>query len=100
MKTLLKAGYQPYKWIFVVPFMVLSTLVHSLICLMAGLLGGPGSGNFLAVSWSCLACMIIPVKVKLTGRHHYDPHSAYVVVANHQSMMDIPVLHGSDLELP
>ena len=94
MKTVLKAVYQPYKWIFVMPFMVLSTLVHSMICLMAGWAGGPGSGNFLAVSWARLACIIIPINVKIVGREHYDPRGAYVVVANHQSMVDIPVLHG------
>ena len=94
VRTLLKAAYQPYKWLFVVPFMLLSTLVHSVLCLLVGLLGGTGSGNFLAVSWARLACMVIPVKVKISGRHHYDVSGAYVVVANHQSMVDIPVLHG------
>lgn len=94
VRLIIKLLYQPYKWLVVLPFMVLSTLLHSLICLGVGLVAGHGSGNVLAVSWSRLACMIIPLKVQITGRRHYDPKGAYVVVANHQSMVDIPVLHG------
>ncbi|MFH1156994.1 MAG: lysophospholipid acyltransferase family protein [Pseudomonadota bacterium] len=94
MESLLKAAYQPYKWFFVLPFMVLSTVFHSLLCMLIGLFLGKGSGNIAAVSWSKLACLVGPVRVRFYGRENYDRKSAYVVVANHQSMVDIPVLHG------
>lgn len=94
LKKLLRIAYQPYKWFFVIPFMVLSTVFHSLVCLMIGLVFGRGSGNIAAVSWSKLACLVGPVRVKIFGRENYDPSLSYVVVANHQSMVDIPVLHG------
>jgi len=94
VNLIIKLLYQPYKWLLVLPFILLSTLVHSLICLGVGLFAGQGSGNFLAVSWSRLACLVIPLKVRITGRQAYDRKGVYVVVANHQSMVDIPVLHG------
>lgn len=94
MIQLLRAAYQPYKWFFVIPFMIVSTVVHGLLCIFMGFIFGKGSGNIMAVSWSKLACLVGPVGVKFQGLHHRDRESAYVVVANHQSMVDIPVLHG------
>jgi 1-acyl-sn-glycerol-3-phosphate acyltransferase len=94
VKKLLKAAYQPYKWFFVLPFMIVSTVFHSLLCMLIGLFFGRGSGDIAAVSWSRLACLVAPIRVRFQGRENADPTRAYVVVANHQSMVDIPVLHG------
>jgi 1-acyl-sn-glycerol-3-phosphate acyltransferase len=90
----LKAVYQPYKWLFVFPFMVLSTLVHGVVCMVVVLFFGADAGNLIAVSWSRVACILGPVRVKIFGRNNYSRANSYVVVANHQSMVDIPVIHG------
>jgi 1-acyl-sn-glycerol-3-phosphate acyltransferase len=86
--------YQPYKWLVVIPFMVLITLVLGLICIFVGAFVSQDASNGLAVLWSRLACAIAPVRVILTGRKNYTPGRSYVVVANHQSMVDIPAIHG------
>ncbi len=94
MDAILKAVYQPYKWLFVFPFMVLSTLFHGVVCMVVVLFFGADAGNLVAASWSRLACVVVPIRVKILGCHNYSRKKSYVVVANHQSMVDIPAIHG------
>ncbi len=94
MDAILKTVYQPYKWLFVIPFMVLSTLFHGAACIVMAVLFGADAGNIVAVSWARIACVITPIRVKIRGRYNYTREKTYVVVANHQSMVDIPVVHG------
>lgn len=94
MNRIFKWIYQPYKWLVVIPFMVFITLVLGLICILVGAFFSQDATNSLAVLWSRLACGIVPLKVTLTGKKNYTPGRSYVVVANHLSMVDIPVVHG------
>lgn len=74
--------------------MFLNTMIIGLLCIIVGTLFSQDAVNILAVIWSKLSCTVAPVKVTITGRGNYSPHNAYVVVANHQSMVDIPAVHG------
>jgi len=94
LSPFLKIAYQPYKWIIVIPFLFINTMVMGLICIFAGLLLRQDAANIIAVFWSKLCCAIAPVNVILKGQRNYSRNKSYVVVANHQSMADIPVLHG------
>lgn len=94
MNTLFKIAYQPYKWIVVIPVMVLNTLVMALSCIVVGAVLSPDMADVLAVTWARIFCAIAPIRVRIQGRQNYNPKSSYVVVANHKSMVDIPVLHG------
>ncbi len=94
MKIFLKVAYQPYKWLFFIPFFVLWALFCGLICILVAFIFGPDTADFLAVLWSRLVCFFIPVRVRIKGRNNYDTDKAYVVVVNHRSMVDIPVIHG------
>ncbi|MBI9092964.1 MAG: 1-acyl-sn-glycerol-3-phosphate acyltransferase [Desulfobacterium sp.] len=94
MDDILKKVYQPYKWFFVFPFMVISTLFHGVVCIVAVILFGADAGDRVAVSWARLACVVTPIRVKIRGRCNCAREKTYVVVANHQSMVDIPVVHG------
>lgn len=94
MNTLFKIAYQPYKWIVVIPVMVLNTLVMALSCIVVGAVLNPDMADVLAVIWARIFCAIAPIRVRIQGRQNYNPKSSYVVVANHKSMVDIPVLHG------
>ncbi len=94
MNTFLKIAYQPYKWLVVIPFVFLSTLVLGLICIVVGFVFSQDAADILAVTWSRLCCAIAPLRVIIRGKKNYTRHHAYVVVANHQSMADIPMIHG------
>jgi 1-acyl-sn-glycerol-3-phosphate acyltransferase len=90
----LKLAYQPYKWIIVIPFVFLNTVIMGLTCIFTGLLFSQDAANFTAVIWSKLCCAVVPLRVMVTGKKNYSPNKSYVVVANHQSMADIPVIHA------
>lgn len=94
MNPILKIAYQPYKWIIAIPFVFLMTMILGLICIFTGLLFTQEAANFIAFTWSRLCCAIVPLKVTLKGKKNYSRNKFYVVVANHQSMADIPAIHG------
>ena len=94
MNTLIKILYQPYKWLVVVPFVILITLILGLICIGVAVVFSQDAADILAVTWSRLCCAIAPLKVRIQGKENYSRFKSYVVVANHQSMADIPVVHG------
>lgn len=94
MNALFKIAYQPYKWIIVFPAMFLNTLAMALICIVVGAVFNPDKADALAVIWARIFCAIAPIRVRIQGRQNYNPKSSYVLVANHKSMVDIPVLHG------
>ncbi|WP_300461345.1 lysophospholipid acyltransferase family protein [Desulfobacula sp.] len=94
MNPFFKAAYQPYKWIIVIPFVFIVTMVLGLMSILTGLLFKQEAVNYIAIIWSRLCCAIIPLKVTLQGKKNYSKNRSYVVVANHQSMTDIPAIHG------
>ena len=94
MNTLLKIVYQPYKWLIVIPFMILNTLIMGTICIIVGFFFSQDAADILAVAWSKLSCAIAPLRVNIIGKKNYSRFKSYVVVCNHQSMVDIPVIHG------
>jgi len=87
-------AYQPYKWLIVIPFILLITMVLGLICIVVGFVFSQDAADILAVTWARLSCAIAPLRVNLRGKKHYSRHNSYVVVSNHQSMADIPLIHG------
>lgn len=94
MSTLLKIAYQPYKWLIAIPLLILNTLVMGLICILVGFFFSQDAADILAVAWSRICCAVGPVQVKIHGKRHFSRFKSYVIVANHQSMVDIPALHG------
>lgn len=94
MNASLKIAYQPYKWLVVIPFVFFITMLLGLICIVVGFVFSQDAADILAVTWSRLCCAIAPLRVRIQGKKNYTRHHAYVVVANHQSMADIPMIHG------
>ena len=94
MNPFLKIAYQPYKWIIVIPFVFIITMVLGLICIFAGLLLRQNAANIIAVIWAKLCCAIVPLNIIIKGKKNYSRNKSYVIVSNHQSMADIPVIHG------
>lgn len=93
--------YPLWQWLVVVPVIVVATAVGATIAIILSLLVSPKIANrVIAEPWCRLVARITPVRLEITGREHVDPHRSYVVVANHQSQYDIPVIYGfSGLDL-
>ncbi len=95
MKKLLRILYQPYKWLFFVPFLVLSTLVFGFTAAALCFVMEPKIPSRLCgATWAKLNGLLIPMFVSVFGRNNVDKNQSYVIVSNHQSQCDILLLYG------
>ncbi len=94
MNPILKIIYLPYKWIIVIPFVFIVTMISGSAAIFTGLFFSQEAVNSVAVLWAKLCCAIVPLKIHIKGKENYNKNQSYVIVANHQSMGDIPILHG------
>lgn len=86
--------YQPYKWFFIVPLLLVSTLVLSIITILTALVTSAKTAGNLAVFWARLNSYFTPMSVKVKAYDNIDKHQSYIIVANHLSLYDIYVLYG------
>ncbi len=87
--------YPLYQWLVYVPLVVLATLLGALLAVPLALLVSPRLANlWVAVPWGRVLTWLVPVRVEVEGLEHIDAGQSYVVVANHQSQFDIPVIYG------
>jgi len=87
--------YPLYQWLVYVPLAMLITLISALLAVPLALLVSPRLANlWVAVRWGRALTRLAPVHVQIEGRDEIDPQQSYVVVANHQSQFDIPVIYG------
>jgi 1-acyl-sn-glycerol-3-phosphate acyltransferase len=91
----LQIVYQPYKWLLLIPFMAINTLIFGIIAvLVSGMVNQRIGSYFGGVIWSRLNAMVTPMLVRVSGRSHIVKNTSYVVVSNHQSYYDIFLIYG------
>lgn len=87
--------YQPYKWVFLVPFMALNTVFFGIVAVLVATLVNQRVGSYFGgVIWSRLNAFLIPAVSRVTGRENVRKGTSYVIVANHQSYLDIFLVYG------
>ncbi|MCG8313924.1 MAG: 1-acyl-sn-glycerol-3-phosphate acyltransferase [Pseudomonadales bacterium] len=86
--------YTPYKWLFFLPAMVISTNIAALILIFYCLLGGKKLTKVVPVLWARFNTKVTPASVTVIGRENIDFNQSYVIVANHQSQFDIFAIYG------
>lgn len=87
--------YQPYKWLFFIPFAIVNTLFFGVIAVLVSTLVNPRIGSYFGgVIWSKLNGSLTPMFVNVTGRDHIDKKNSYVIISNHQSIYDIFLIYG------
>jgi len=81
------------RMIIVVPLFLFYTFVNAAIIVVYGTFR-PASPvhDRIVKRWSYFFLKIPPVRFTIEGLHNVDPTQRYVVVANHLSMFDIPML--------
>lgn len=83
-------------WFFTLPTIVIATVVMGLLSLIASLFDHAGeSQHRLAQAWSRMLLRIGFVRVVTHDLGKLDPGSSYVLVANHSSYYDTPVILAS-----
>ncbi len=93
--------YALYQWLVYLPVCILLTVIGALIAVPLGVFVSPQLANLhIAVWWAKALTRLAGVRVVIEGGDHVDPAQSYVLVANHQSAFDIPVIYGySGLDL-
>ncbi|MFO7558877.1 MAG: lysophospholipid acyltransferase family protein [Desulfobacterales bacterium] len=87
--------YQPYKWLFFIPFLGLSTCIFGSLAFSLAYIASPRFVSFITGSfWSRTNSFFTPMIVEVTGKENIDKKQSYVIVSNHQSHYDIFVLYG------
>lgn len=81
--------------------LVLSTFFLGCIISILSLLGKPDfASRVFATRWAKFNSMTSLLNVEIKGADLIDPNTSYVIVANHQSLIDILILYGYlDLEI-
>jgi 1-acyl-sn-glycerol-3-phosphate acyltransferase len=87
--------YQPYKWLFFIPFLLVNTVVFGIIAVIVSSLINQRVGSYFGgVVWSRLNGFLTPMFVKVEGRENIVKNQSYVIISNHQSLYDIFVVYG------
>ena len=95
MRNFFHILYQPYKWLIVIPFLVLSTLFLGTVAIVIATTVSPKLASATCgVWWARLNSFLTPMLVSVRGRRHIDKKQSYVIISNHLSHYDIFVLYG------
>lgn len=100
---MLRYLYYPYYSLIGAPLFILSLIITTTTIIIACYLGhGDWASKWPGFVWSRLSLWLHWCPVEIIGKEHLPQRgerSAYVVIANHQSMFDIFVLYGY-IQLP
>lgn len=84
-----------YIWVVLIPIVALSTLLIGVLCLLLCLVVPPGTaGRWCGRTWARINAVAALMHVTVEGGRHIDAGRSRVVVANHQSQLDILVIYG------
>lgn len=84
-----------YKWVVLVPVVGFSTALIGSFCLLLCLVVPPATaGRWCGRTWAKLNAFASLMRVTVAGAQNIDAGRSYVVVANHQSQLDILVVYG------
>lgn len=86
--------YPLWQWLVFMPVAVLLTVIGGLLAIPVALFSARAANLYVAVSWCRILARLTPARVEIEGMENVDPDQSYVVVANHQSQFDIPVIYG------
>lgn len=94
-RSILYVLYQPYKWLFYIPFFFLNTLVFGIIAVVVASIVNQRIGSYWGgVVWSRFNSTLVPMFVKVRGKENIVPQTSYIVLSNHQSVFDIFLVYG------
>jgi 1-acyl-sn-glycerol-3-phosphate acyltransferase len=79
-----------------VPLIAIATVVMGTISLFSSFFDSTGAlQHKIAVAWARMLLRITMVRIDVIGAQRLDPNRHYVLVSNHFSLIDTPVMFGS-----
>lgn len=95
MRKIIFILYQPYKWLFFIPFFFLNILFFGIIgAIIATLVSPKAGGKFAGAIWARTNALFTPMFVSVSGKENIEKNTSYIVIPNHQSYYDIFVIYG------
>ena len=95
MRTFFWILYQPYKWLFLIPFMAINSVIFGILAVTLSLIINQKVGSYVGgVIWAKVNTLLTPAIIKIQGKQHIDKKQSYVIVANHLSTYDIFAFYG------
>ncbi len=95
IEKILWIGYQPYKWLILVPVFMATTSFFGALAVVLCMFLPPRIPSYLCgATWAKINGYLTPIFVKIRGKENIDKKQSYVIVSNHQSQYDIFVLYG------
>ncbi len=93
--------YPLWQWLVLIPLAVLFTVLAAPVAILMCLFGYKRAANLhIASNWARWIAFLTPLRIDIEGLQHIQPGQSYVVVSNHQSQYDIPLIYGySSLDL-
>jgi 1-acyl-sn-glycerol-3-phosphate acyltransferase len=86
--------YQIYKFLIYIPFLLLWTLLNFCAVAMVAPFSPRAASRWFGGNWGRGLLWAVPTWPRVSGAENIDPGTAYIVVANHLSLIDIPILYG------
>lgn len=95
MRKLIYILYQPYKWLFFFPFIILNTLLFGILgVIIASLISQKAGGKWAGAIWARTNAFFTPMFVNVSGKENIQKNTSYIVIPNHQSYYDIFLIYG------
>ncbi len=86
--------YQPYKWLIFAPLFIVYTILGSILTVVLSVFSHQ-KAFYVGRIWAKLTQWTLPVRVSVKGNENIAKGASYVVMANHESAMDIIAIYGS-----
>jgi len=86
--------YRIYKFLVYIPFLALWTVVNFLGVVMLAPFSPRMASYLFGGVWGRGLVRLVPCGLSVSGRENIEAGTPYIIVANHLSLMDIPILYG------
>ena len=86
--------YQVYKFVIYVPFLALWTLLNFCGVVLVAPFSPRAASRWFGGNWGRGLLWGVPARARVSGLANIDPDTPYIIVSNHLSLIDIPLLYG------
>jgi len=86
--------YQVYKYLVYVPWLLLWTALNFLGVVLVAPFSPRKASRWFGGMWGRGLFRVVPARLQILGAENLDQGASYIVVANHLSLIDIPILYG------